>query len=183
MDYVERASSKSATTAFLISTPETGIDSIAISYALLGPLMAIIRPIAALSSAIVAATLVLLGEKIAIADHTADDSIMHNKDTKCGDSFRKHQQLPLLYSSTQTTRPRFVTSRIWQGQIYSFTELLGDLSVWLVVGLLASACVVALVPNDTLAEISQGGWAMLVMALIGVPMYICASASTPLPLD
>ena len=50
--------SKSATTAFLVSTPETGIDSISVSYVLLGPFMAIIRPIAAVTSAIVAGVLV-----------------------------------------------------------------------------------------------------------------------------
>ncbi|MGL5291746.1 MAG: permease, partial [Vibrionaceae bacterium] len=50
--------SKAATTSFLISTPETGIDSISVSYALLGPFMAIIRPIAAIFSAILAGVLV-----------------------------------------------------------------------------------------------------------------------------
>merc|ERR1711965_64381 len=50
--------SKAATTSFLISTPETGVDSISISYAMLGPFMAIIRPIAAITSAIVAGLIV-----------------------------------------------------------------------------------------------------------------------------
>lgn len=50
--------SKSATTAFLVSTPETGVDSISVSYALLGPFMAVIRPIAAVASAITAGVLV-----------------------------------------------------------------------------------------------------------------------------
>ena len=50
--------SKSATTSFLISTPETGVDSISISYALLGPFMAVIRPVAAIFSAITAGVLV-----------------------------------------------------------------------------------------------------------------------------
>ncbi|MGB1808626.1 MAG: permease, partial [Porticoccaceae bacterium] len=50
--------SKAATTSFLISTPETGVDSISISYAMLGPFMAVIRPIAAISSAITAGLLV-----------------------------------------------------------------------------------------------------------------------------
>ena len=50
--------SKSATTAFLVSTPETGVDSVSVSYVLLGPFMAVIRPIAAVCSAIVAGVLV-----------------------------------------------------------------------------------------------------------------------------
>ncbi len=50
--------SKAATTSFLVSTPETGIDSISVSYVLLGPFMTIVRPIAAIFSAIVAGVLV-----------------------------------------------------------------------------------------------------------------------------
>ncbi len=50
--------SKNATVAFLVSTPETGVDSVSVSYALLGPVMAIVRPIAAICSAIVAGSLV-----------------------------------------------------------------------------------------------------------------------------
>ena len=44
--------------AFLISTPETGVDSVTVSYAMMGPFMAIIRPIAAISTAITAGLLV-----------------------------------------------------------------------------------------------------------------------------
>ena len=50
--------SKAATTSFLVSTPETGVDSVTVSYVLLGPFMAIVRPIAAITSAIVAGLLV-----------------------------------------------------------------------------------------------------------------------------
>merc|ERR1711974_150158 len=38
--------SKSSTISFLVSTPETGVDSVSVSYALLGPLYAIVRPVA-----------------------------------------------------------------------------------------------------------------------------------------
>ena len=54
--------SKAATTSFLVSTPETGVDSIAVSYVLLGPFMAIVRPIAAITSAIVALSLIHISE-------------------------------------------------------------------------------------------------------------------------
>ena len=46
--------SKPSTISFLVSTPETGVDSVSVSYALLGPLYAIVRPIAAIVSAIYA---------------------------------------------------------------------------------------------------------------------------------
>ena len=47
----EAGASKSATTSFLVSTPETGVDSVFITYAMMGPFMAIVRPIVALTSA------------------------------------------------------------------------------------------------------------------------------------
>lgn len=168
--------SKSATTAFLIATPETGVDSIAISYALLGPFMAIIRPIAAICSAIVSATLVLvIGEKANNnAAHTHHET-EHTHEHSCSCSHDHDHHHHEVSSDTQSW-----LARLWDGQRYAFTELLEDLSIWLIVGLVISAVVVATVPSDTLASISQGPWAMLVMALIGVPMYICASASTPL---
>ncbi|KUI98677.1 SO_0444 family Cu/Zn efflux transporter [Vibrio sp. MEBiC08052] len=174
--------SKGATTAFLISTPETGVDSIAISYALLGPFMTIIRPIAAVCSSIAAAMLVLSGEKSA-----SRSEIRHEQQpTTCGSSGVQgsdggcccHSQ-PKRAADRQAHSDS-IWRRIWRGQVYAFTDLLGDLSLWLLAGLIISAGVVALVPYDALAEISRGGWAMVIMALIGVPMYICASASTPL---
>jgi uncharacterized membrane protein YraQ (UPF0718 family) len=175
--------SKGATTAFLISTPETGVDSIAISYALLGPFMAVIRPIAALSSAIVAAVLVMLGEKKRHSNQWTFSSVQAKPNvTKSGADAGKAPSSCCCQSGCQTSpesEPSLM-QRMWQGQRYAFTDLLSDLSCWLLVGLFFSALVVTFVPYDALAEISRGAWAMVIMALVGVPMYICASASTPL---
>ncbi|WP_073585631.1 SO_0444 family Cu/Zn efflux transporter, partial [Vibrio quintilis] len=181
--------SKGATTAFLISTPETGVDSIAVSYALLGPFMTIIRPVAAICSAITAAVLVILGEKktaptMKITAATPAVSMTTPLAAKPSLSpslqIKQSQPVPSCHCCHSKKSSSSLTGRIWQGQVYAFTELLGDLSVWLIVGLIVSAGVVAFVPENTLAEISQGGWAMVIMAMVGVPMYICASASTPL---
>ena len=48
----KRGAGKGATVSFLVSTPETGVDSIAVTYAILGPLLAVIRPIAAFVNAV-----------------------------------------------------------------------------------------------------------------------------------
>lgn len=165
--------SKSATTAFLISTPETGIDSISISYALLGPFMAIIRPIAATISAIVAAMLVLISDKDKGTPTSTTDTTQQSAccSSGCGCSSK---------SVTETKTEPSLLNKLWQGQRYAFSELIEDLSLWLIAGLVASALIVTFVPSSALAEISRGPWAMLAMAVVGVPMYICASASTPL---
>ncbi|PWI33261.1 permease [Vibrio albus] len=165
--------SKSATTAFLISTPETGVDSISISYALLGPFMAIIRPVAATTSAIVAAMLVLISDKETTVEKADSEE---QKASSCYSS-------SCGCSSKKAADPEAKTSwlsKLWQGQRYAFSELIEDLSLWLIAGLVMSALVVTFVPSEALAEISRGSWAMLLMAVVGVPMYICASASTPL---
>lgn len=46
-----QGASKGSTSAFLISTPETGVDSIAVTYALLDPVMTIFRPLSAFVTA------------------------------------------------------------------------------------------------------------------------------------
>lgn len=173
--------SKSATTAFLISTPETGIDSIAISYALLGPFMAIIRPIAALCSAIAAAALVLLGDDrphtTTVHAVTPLPKSSESKGCGCSSSCCPSKTRE---STHHTANAGSLYKKLIKGQYFAFTELVEDLSVWLVVGLVISAIVVTFVPYDALAAITQGPAAMLIMALVGIPMYICASASTPL---
>ena len=50
----KQGANNGATTAFLISTPESGVDSISITYALLDPFMTVARPIAAFITAFVA---------------------------------------------------------------------------------------------------------------------------------
>jgi len=166
--------SKSATTAFLISTPETGVDSISISYALLGPFMAVIRPIAATTSAIVAALLVLMTDK-EITENQTTPTIKSASSSccssSCGCSSKKETSAPAKPSRM---------AKFWEGQRYAFSELIEDLSLWLIAGLVMSASIVTFVPSETLADISRGPWAMLIMAVIGVPMYICATASTPI---
>jgi uncharacterized membrane protein YraQ (UPF0718 family) len=72
--------SKSATTAFLVSTPETGVDSISVSYALLGPFMAVIRPIAAVCSAIVAGLLVGREQKVDDANNKKKGKVFKPSD-------------------------------------------------------------------------------------------------------
>ena len=167
--------SKSATTAFLISTPETGVDSIAISYALLGPFMAVIRPIAATTSAIAAAFLVLITDKETQTPTPATEAV---KTSCCSGSHSCSSSA----SSAHSSQPKAESwlNKLWQGQKYAFTDLIEDLSLWLIVGLIISALVVTFVPSEALVEISRSPWAMVLMALIGVPMYICASASTPI---
>ncbi len=177
--------SKSATTSFLISTPETGVDSVMITYALLGPLMAIIRPIAAITSAITAGLLVGKNEETEQAK-----THHHHNESSCCSTKKETQTTSCCSSKTKTEESACCetdshshdnqSSSLLNGIKYAFTDLLDGIIFWLFIGILFSAAIQTWVPSDFLASWGSGLLAMLVMIAISIPMYVCATASTPL---
>ncbi len=153
--------SKGATTAFLISTPETGVDSVSVSYALLGPFMALIRPIAAVSSAIAAGILV-------------------GRDQEIGGSAAVEETTCCSKSANAPTQSAPWRQRLFAAWRFTFVDLLQDISKWLLIGLGCAALIKTFVPQEFLLQWGDGLLAFIVMAAIGVPMYICATASTPI---
>ena len=301
--------SKAATTSFLVSTPETGVDSITVSYVLLGPFMAIVRPIAAITSAIVAGLLVGRddddGDGVPAmtkpqADNTTTakvessccaskkndpsssseatstfhngkaDIVQHagvkmtavkaesvlrpmasakvlsagpapaqssccatnadapsqskssgsscsinaaepNKPDTVKSSCCSSLAEPKVEAQSSCCSPKSapankdeavnveqesccastqdmatelkqnsVFSRVLSGLHYAATDLVKDTTLWLLVGLFFAALVQTYVPSDFLVKWGDGILAMLVMVLVSIPMYICATASTPI---
>jgi len=161
--------SKGATVSFLIATPETGPDSVAISYALLGPIMAVARPVAAVMSAIFSGLLTnvfVVGEAHAAPVQTPA--------TACTSHCADHG------SSTVTHQEGALAARIWGGIRYAFTDILDDIALWLVIGLVVAGVISSLVEPQALGAYGSGIGAMLVMLAVGVPIYVCATASTPI---
>jgi uncharacterized membrane protein YraQ (UPF0718 family) len=180
--------SRSATTSFLVATPETGVDSVSLSYALLGPFMAVIRPIAAIVSAIVAG--VLVGK-----DSPTEASAVAGSGGCCGskqqasshdehlhEHLHEHQSAETKSNCCESKNP--VKQGLWhkvkQAISYSCNKMIADTFVWLLIGLFFAALIQAYVPQDFLAKWGSGLLAMTVMVLISIPMYICATASTPI---
>lgn len=219
--------SKAATTSFMVSTPETGVDSVSVSYVLLGPFMAIVRPIAAVISAVVAGLLVgrdeddekivankpntlqpassccSSNESLPKDDKTSSccaskkDTIEQAKSTCCSSkatvqtepsccssqSTKMEQEKSSCCSSKQAPEVKqnvTVLAKVINGLKYASTDLVRDTALWLLIGLFFAALVQTYVPSDFLAKWGDGILAMLVMVLISVPMYICATASTPI---
>lgn len=164
--------SKASTTAFLIATPETGVDSVALSWVLLGPFLAIFRPLAAVISAITAGLLVGLTDRERGPVATTGASPVASCDTSGGCGCATPEKAPEVG----------LVARTLAGLGYAFTDLLDDLALWLGAGLLVAGLVITLVPPGTLAAWGSGLPAMLLILLISVPMYVCATASTPLAL-
>lgn len=159
----KQGASKGATAAFLISTPETGVDSIAITYALLDPVMTILRPVAAFFTATFAGALVNLTDK------PEKEEIKKDFETCAAD----------CYSRTSETAS--IWQKLSEGIRYAFTDLFSDIAGWLVAGILIAGVISAFLSPDFVSEyLGEGLFPMIVMLVISIPLYICATASTPI---
>lgn len=158
--------SKGSTVSFLISTPETGVDSIAVTYSLLGGIFAVYRVIVAFVSAIVG------GMAVAIFSSKADIAASEAPPA-CQES--------CCESGSEDPR-KGKLRRIVE---YGFLDLPRDIGKSLIVGLLIAALIAVLVPEDffTGGFLSGGILAMLAMAALGVPVYVCATASVPMAME
>jgi len=150
--------------AFLVSTPESGVDSIAITWALLDPVMTIVRPIAAFITGTLTGVLInLLPEEKTELD--AEPIGCGCSDAGC---------------ATEATIKAPITERMASGVRYAFGELLKDIGGWLLLGVLIAGLVTTLLPDHFFELLFEYQAASLViMLLISIPLYMCASASTP----
>lgn len=179
---------RGATVAFLISTPQTGVDSILPTLGLLGPTMAIYRPIAALVSGIFGGVLAdLFGGHD--AQRRADAS---TATVQCSPDVRRPgavqspgTALPGVPSSccedhtaaSQAPRP----GRLRRAVSYGFGTLPKDVGTAMLIGLAIAAFLSALAPPAFFSKWLGGGLvSMLVMMAVGIPIYVCATASVPI---
>ncbi len=174
---------RAATTSFLVSTPETGVDSIALTYALMDPIMTVARPVAAFLTALVTGSAVGLlpadaGEAAAgdgdnaNADETSEaTSLSATSSDCCAD--------PGCSADTPPTPPGRMQA-VLDGLRYAFGPLVDDLAVWLVIGFALAAAIAAMVPAGVIDAIPSGWVSSVLMMLIATPVYICASAATPI---
>jgi len=167
----KQGANKGAVTSFLISTPESGVDSIAITYALLDPLMTVIRPVAAFFTAAVAgiaenwrlrqtAARPILTDLICPVDGCCDG-------VNCSpENHRRHHSF---------------FEKLVGGLRYAFFDFWNDLAGYFFLGLLLAGLITALVPDHFFATyVGSGLSAMLIMLAAGIPLYVCATASTPI---
>ena len=159
--------SRGATTGFLLSTPQTGVDSIFATYALLGPVYAVFRPVAALVTGVLGGALVSLSERTSGEDPDTD----RPKDTSCTESC-------CVDGTGESACARGPVHRVIR---YGFVTLPGDIAKALLVGILIAGAITAFVEEDFLAAYLGGGLiAMVAMMAVGVPIYVCSTASIPI---
>lgn len=152
--------SKASTASFMVATPETGVDSIGITLALMGPVMAIARPIAAISSAIMAGKLVRWWD----VETPPKQEVVKS----------------CCKANKAAAAPATVLEKTKAVMQYGFGKLLSDFMGWLLVGLFFAALIQTYVPASFFSDYGSGVFAMMLIVIISIPMYICATASTPI---
>ncbi len=159
MSLRKHGASKGATISFLLSTPQTGVDSFLVTLSLLGPVFAIFRPVVTFITGLIGGGLVqLFGEVPTLPDVTESQAVAEGTET--GEK----------------------QGKLRQALEYGFVTLPRDIGKAMLIGLVIAAFIsAALVPEDFFARnLGTGLFAMLVMVLLGVPVYVCATASVPL---
>ncbi len=164
--------SRGATLSFAISTPQIGVDSIFATYALLGPVFGVVRPLLALVSGIAGGLIASLVDpdraESAAPEAGAEDAACAEGDG-CG--------------AGVTPAQASLAARVGSAARYGFVTLPRDIGKLLVFGILVAALLSAFVEEGFLSAYLGGGLgAMLVMVLVGLPLYVCATAAIPLAL-
>ena len=143
--------SKGAVASFLIATPQTGIDSILATFSLMGLGFAIIRPVAALITGVCGGLLV---NRLVREDDTMADAA----------------------STCQVEHG----GRLWRVLKYAYYDMIRDIGLRLVIGLVVAALIQVAVPDEFFLQFgSQPLLQMFVILVIAVPMYICSTGSIP----
>ena len=167
----KQGATNGATTAFLISTPESGVDSISITYALLDPIMTAARPLVAFVTAAVAG----ISENF-FGLNGGNQKITPDLSCPVDGCCSGDDCDPAIHSRHHT-----FLEKMKVGIGYAFGELWQDIAKWFVFGLLLAGFITVLIPDDIFSRyLGSGLTAMLLMLVIGIPLYICATASTPI---
>lgn len=160
MSLRKHGASRGATVSFLLSTPQTGVDSILPTYAMMGPLFAIFRPVAAFVTG-------LLGGVLTERCESAEEKV-HEGNTPpepCGDDCCLHRRRNPLFRAVR----------------FGFYTLPKDIGKALLGGILVAGAIAAFVPDDFFAgALGTGIGGMLAMMALGIPLYVCATASIPI---
>lgn len=155
--------SSAASSSFLIATPQTGVDSIAATYSLLGPAFAVVRPIAALVTAFAGGCLVGKTEKNC-GDKVCDTASAADDDTE--------------------EQAATFTGKVKSALYYGFFQMVQSIGKWLVLGLVIAALITVCVPSEFFVSLADRPLlAMLAVVVIAVPMYVCATGSIPIALS
>ncbi len=150
--------SRAASTAFLIATPQTGVDSIAATYSMMGLPFAILRPVAALVTSLMGGLAVGHWERKGALDDVHDAA-----------------------SYEFSELPKGLWNKVKETFKYGFFDMMQSIGRWLLIGLVVATLITVLLPDDFFSTYAR--WPLLnmfIIVLVAVPMYVCATGSIPI---
>ena len=171
----KQGAGRGAAGAFLISTPQTGVDSFLVTYSMLGWVFAIFKPVFAFITGIIGGLLIeKFGEQDTARADQAEEHCCGEHNSKAECSCADDECLP--------EKPRKTLREIlYQTFHYGFVVLRGDIALSLLIGLIVAAVISRAVPDNYAADTIGRSWlAMPLMMLIGIPLYVCSTASVPI---
>lgn len=146
--------SNGATVAFLISTPQTGVDSILATWSLMGGPFAILRPIAAFVTSLMGGTLV---------------NLFSNNDNLQTKEIHEEEV------------PKSFLQRCVAALHYGYVAMMQDIGKWLVIGLMIAGLITLFLPDNFFTAFQDYPILnMLIVLAFAVPMYLCATGSIPI---
>ena len=176
--------SKGATASFLVSVPETNPESVVVSWGMLGPALAVIRPVTALIAAITTGVLVdrfAGAAPVTKAPKPDADGACCDHDHDHGHAHDHHHSHNHSHDHGHTHSPAPSRGeRIRLGLLYAFTDVVDDIARWIAIGLLVAGVITALLPENFLGALGSGPIAILAALVISIPVYVCASGSIPM---
>lgn len=186
----KEGASHGACTGFLIATPQTGVDSIIATYSLMGLPFAVVRPLAALFTAIFGGwltnTFAREDEQHSKAQAVNSSSngaegTDGNSHCCCGHEHEDHEHGHGCSCGHEHEAPRSFGAKMLAALDYGFVDMMQDVGKWLVIGLLIAALITVAVPNEWLAALHEYKLLnMLLVLAVAIPMYVCATGSIPI---
>ena len=148
------------------------MDSIALTYSLMDPIITVIRPIAAFFTALAAG---VAENCLGRARESASSNYAENYGRQTGGCEGEGND------EARTEASGTFGQRVAAALRFSFGELMGDLAPWLILGVLLAGIITALVPDSFVkGAFGSGALGYLAMLAVGLPLYVCATMTTPI---
>ena len=174
----KQGSSRAAAIAFLIATPATTVTAIILTLAMLGWRFTAAYVATAFIVAIGTGLLALLFLK-----SKAGTSAVNVTENEAGSSCGSDTTAGTSTCRCEKGRPGtdgYLKEKLRMVFHYGFIEMMDDIGHWIIVGLLIAAVIYKLMPAAVVENyMSEGASALVLVAIISAPMYICSTAAVP----
>lgn len=202
----KHGASPGATVSFLIATPQTGVDSILATSALLGWPMAVVRPVAAFVTGVLGGIFTDRGQAekpvatpIFKPVPTGKQPLLRPVALASGGAVQV--RMPQAMAAMPAPMPSKGAScasdgcsdapitvqgffpRMREALRYGFLDMLSGIVVWLLVGLAVAALIGLVVPESFFTQYLSNYWLSVgLVLLVAIPLYVCATGSIPIAL-